>query len=376
MARRQQCSGCLQYLLVPPEVQTIRCAACGTVANTSNTPAPSNARARWGQARELLVPGQIRSYPGSGTHAFPSVYGPHQQQPLPRPALSPVSVHGRKRALICGLNYVGKYYSLKGSINDAKCMRYLLVEKLGFPLDSVLMLTDDQQDPLLKPTKRNMRKGMRWLVYGCQPGDSLLFYFSGHGSQQEDYNSDELNGYDEALLPIDHETEGVIIDDEINEIIVRPLPRGAKLHAIIDACHSGTVLDLPFDCKMKKEGHYIWDDKRNPKFNKGTSGGVAFCFSACDDDQRASDTNVFSETKTNTGAMTFCFIQAVENEPDLTYGRLLIAIRKAILQVKACLRKTGTIKNLVNKVLQKSSIQEPQLSSSYPFNIYSKRFLL
>ena len=68
---------------------------------------------------------------------------PHQRPPQPRPPLSPVSVHGRKRALLCGVNYHGKSYKLKGSINDVKCMRYLLVEKLGFPNDSILMLTGD-----------------------------------------------------------------------------------------------------------------------------------------------------------------------------------------------------------------------------------------
>lgn len=47
----------------------------------------------------------------------------------------------------------------------------------------------------------------------------------------------------EALCPLDYETHGPIIDDEINATIVRPLPHGAKLHAIIDACYSGTVLD-------------------------------------------------------------------------------------------------------------------------------------
>jgi hypothetical protein len=44
----------------------------------------------------------------------------------------------------------------------------------------------------------------------------------------------------------------MIFDDEINEIIVKPLSHGVKLHAIIDACHSGTVLDLPFLCRMDR----------------------------------------------------------------------------------------------------------------------------
>ena len=61
-----------------------------------------------------------------------------------------------------------------------------------------------------------------------------------------------MDGYDETLCPLDFETQGMIVDDEINAAIVKPLPRGVRLHAIIDACHSGTVLDLPFLCRMNR----------------------------------------------------------------------------------------------------------------------------
>ena len=52
----------------------------------------------------------------------------------------------------------------------------------------------------------------------------------------------EADGYDETILPMDFKTSGQIIDDEINSYIVNPLPTGARLHAIVDACHSGTLL--------------------------------------------------------------------------------------------------------------------------------------
>ncbi|OMO87023.1 Zinc finger, LSD1-type [Corchorus capsularis] len=379
MARRERCSGCGLYLLVPPEAQTIRCAVCQAITVTNTiTPVTGNQRhnAHWVQLHDsVLGPAGRPSYPGTGTHQIPYVYVPHRP-PQPRPSLSPVSVHGRKRALLCGVNYHGKSYRLKGSINDVKCMRYLLVEKLGFPTDSILMLTEDETDPFKIPTKQNIRKALRWLVYGCQAGDSLVFHFSGHGTRQIDYNQDELDGYDEALCPLDHETEGNIIDDEINDTIVRPLPRGVTLHAIIDACHSGTVLDLPFVCRMNKDGFYMWEDQRNPLFDKGTSGGQAYCFSACDDDQSSADTTAFTGTSTRTGAMTFSFIQAVQNEPGLTYGRLLNAIRNSIRDVKAGLRLNGPIATLFNKVLFGTTSQEPQLTSSEKFDIYSKQFVL
>lgn len=111
---------------------------------------------------------------------------------------------------------------------------------------------EDETDPFKIPTKQNIRKALRWLVHGCQSGDSLVFHYSGHSSRQRDYDKDELDGFDEALCPLDHETEGLIIDDEINATIVRPLSRGVTLHTIIDACYSGTMLDLQFLCRMNR----------------------------------------------------------------------------------------------------------------------------
>ncbi|XP_017971092.1 PREDICTED: metacaspase-3 isoform X1 [Theobroma cacao] len=102
---------------------------------------------------------------------------------------------------------------------------------------------------------------------------------------------------------------------------------------------------------MNKEGFCIWEDQRNPLFYKGISGGLAFCFSACDDNQISTDTTAFTGTNTRTGAMTFSFIQAVQHEPRLTHGRLLNAMRNAIRDVKAGLRLNGPIATLINKVL-------------------------
>lgn len=97
-----------------------------------------------------------------------------------------------------------------------------------------------------------MHMAMVWLVQGCQAGDSLVFHFSGHGSQQRDTRGEELDGMNETLCPVDFSTAGMITDDEINDTIVKPLPHGVRLHAVIDACHSGTVLDLSWLCKFDR----------------------------------------------------------------------------------------------------------------------------
>ncbi|MED6108734.1 hypothetical protein PIB30_026821 [Stylosanthes scabra] len=303
-------------------------------------------------------------------------FAPGFPRPCPPPA-SPASPYGKKRAVLFGISYGKQANRIKGAVNDAHCMKYFLTDKLGFPTDSIRMLTDDpgERNPLRIPTMHNMRMAMRWLVEGCQPGDSLVFYYSGHGSREIDRNMDEVDGVDEAICPVDYEHEGKIIDDEINATIVRPLPRGAKLHALVDTCFSGTVLDLPFMCRMNRNGYYGWEDHRKRRgAYKGTSGGVAVCISACDDDGNASDTSAFSGMESS-GALTYSFIQAMQDEPKLTYGRLLNAMRSTIREAK----QGHFGPNHQDYAAMDSRLQyahEPQISSSDKFDIYSKPILM
>ncbi|GBG58987.1 hypothetical protein CBR_g24336 [Chara braunii] len=166
-----------------------------------------------------------------------------------------------------------------------------------------------------------------------QAGDCLVFYYSGHGIQVKDLDGDELDGYDEALVPVDFEKSGVMLDDEINQLIVRPLIKGVRLHAIIDACHSGTMLDLPYLCKVSRlTGSVSWEDQKprdRQTTSKSTSGGKAFCFSGCRDHQRSTELKL-GDTGETSGALTYHFIQAIEKGQARTYKSLLAAIRQGI----------------------------------------------
>ncbi|EPS58807.1 hypothetical protein M569_16004, partial [Genlisea aurea] len=235
---------------------------------------------------------------------------------------------------------------------------------------------EEESHPSLVPTKNNIRQALQWLVQDCRPGDSLVFHFSGHGSQRRDYyNRDEIDGRDEMLWPVDHQTAGMILDDEINATIVRPLPRGVKLHAVIDACHSATLLDLPYLCRLKRSGFYTWEDHgRRSATYKGTSGGLAVCISACGDQQISIDTTALSRNNTSTGALTYSFIQAAQSEPGITYGRLLNSMNETVRNVKSRSDLTnGPISSLLRNVIHR---ELPQLSSSEKFEIYSRQFAL
>ncbi|XP_059648054.1 metacaspase-3-like [Cornus florida] len=281
--------------------------------------------------------------------------------------LQSLPVKGRKRAVLCGLSYYGTPNILKGSANNINYMRYFLIQKMGFPCESIFVLTEDETNPSRIPTIRNMRVALHWLIQGCQPGDSLVFYYCGHGSRVHDLDNDERDGFDEALCPVDYRTGGKLLDDEINDTIVKPLPRKAKLHAIIDTCYSGTCLDLPFVCKINGEQHYKWEDHHSQHAYKGTSGGKAYCFSACDDHQNAADTTDFTGN-TAIGAFTQSFIDTLETQPQLTYGSLLNSMHRKISKIQQEVR--------LNNPNAHPKPQEPILSSTVGFDIHSTIFTL
>ncbi|WCJ36374.1 metacaspase 1 [Euphorbia peplus] len=344
------CSKCRTPLQLARAAKSIRCGVCYSIT--------------------VIAP---HSSPSLDCHA----------SPFPPPRLNPCHYnqapchpHGRKRAVICGVSYMDTDDELLGCINDAKCMKYLLINKFKFPQSSILMLTEEANDPCRWPTKHNIRMALKWLVRDCKPGDSLVFYFSGHGSRKRNHSGDEVDGFDETLCPTDGETHGQIVDNEINATIVRPLPCGVKLHAIIDACHSGTVLDLPFLSRMDKTGMYDWEDHR-PRSGKwkGTNGGEAISFSGCDDHQNSEDTLALSKVA-YTGAMTYSFIQAIEHGNAATYGELLNVMRSTIRSAEN--RPDGGIMTSMSYRGGKSGKfkQEPQLTANKRFDVYSKPFFL
>jgi len=86
---------------------------------------------------------------------------------------------GKKKALLIGINYFNQRGQLRGCINDVRNMSAYLVENCGYKREDMVILTDDQQNPMSQPTKQNILRAMHWLVKDAQPNDSLFFHYSG-----------------------------------------------------------------------------------------------------------------------------------------------------------------------------------------------------
>lgn len=150
---------------------------------------------------------------------------------------------GRQRALLVGINYKGQQGELHGCVNDVIAMQRFIGQH-GF--SDTRVLVDDPSVSPLNPTKAAIIDGLRWLIAGANAGDSLFFHYSGHGGQMRDAEGDEKDGFDETIIPVDYRSAGQITDDVIFKELVAPLPQGCQLTVIMDCCHSGTVLDLPY----------------------------------------------------------------------------------------------------------------------------------
>lgn len=289
-----RCGQCGQVFGIPPGCAQVRCPKCNTVNALPNP-----------QPQQATIPTQVYNQQMGMQQAM--VCG----QPGPQPS-------GRKKALLVGINYPRTQAELRGCINDVHRMRDLLVQMYGFPqsADSMLVLTDDQTNPNFQPTRANILRAMQWLSQGAQPGDVLFFHYSGHGAQQEDPSYAEEDGYDETICPGDFQRAGMIVDDEIFDSIVAPLPAGVKLTAVMDCCHSGTGLDLPFELKS---GQWVEDD------NPCHSQGDVILISGCQDDQCSSDGG--GGYGRPMGAMTTALCNTLERQPMLTISQLLGELR-------------------------------------------------
>merc|ERR1719221_1691849 len=290
-----RCGRCQQVFGIPPGHAQVKCPKCLTINACPAQPA----------APQPTIPTMVHNQHIGVQQAMVG-------QPGPPPS-------GRKKALLIGINYPRTSAELRGCINDVHRMSGVLTGMYGFPRDqgSMLVLTDDQNDRRFRPTRANILEGMRWLAQGAQPGDVLFFHYSGHGAQQEDPSYAEEDGYDETICPGDFNRAGMIVDDEIFDLIVAPLPPGAKLTAVMDCCHSGTGLDLPFEWKYNN-----WMEEDNPCH----SSGDVVLISGCQDDQCSSDGG--GGYGRPMGAMTTALCNTLERQPMLTISQLLGELRR------------------------------------------------
>jgi hypothetical protein len=154
---------------------------------------------------------------------------------------------GVRRAVLVGINYRGQSGELSGCHNDIFNVKQYIMNVHGYREQNILILVDDGRHHY--PNRANIVNALLNVVASSQSGDSVYFHYSGHGGLlNADWNVFKTNNkdYDETLYPLDHSRSGHIRDFSLFKHFVQPMRAGVTVTCVIDACHSGAVLELPY----------------------------------------------------------------------------------------------------------------------------------
>lgn len=234
-----------------------------------------------------------------------------------------------KYGLIIGINYIGSKYALQGCIPDALLMKKLLER---YTYHKINILTDHTK---IKPIKENIIQSIKNIISQSKDGDELFFSFSGHGSFRKDNNKEERDGKDEMFISLDMKG---ILDDEFRSLF-QTIPKNRKVTVLMDCCHSGTILDLPYSFYHPKQKKYTIE-------NKYSFQCPILLLSGCRDPQYSFETTLKGRRN---GYLTFSFFHIMKSKPSLT-------IRQLLNKIYVILRRHGNRR------------QKPQVNHSFPIN--------
>jgi hypothetical protein len=283
----------------------------------------------------------------------------------------------RKKSLLIGINYPGSAQELKGCHSDIDNMAEFLSYR-GYsnnPRDQAI-LSDRPSVPFdspYYPTGHNLLAAMDWLV--SEPGCTLFLHYSGHGGLIADVDGNRgAGGMDNTIVPVDFEQRGQISSTVLHERLVTCMAAECTLFVIMDCCHSGSALELPFVYRSDSEGRIsLMDNLRagarlvgeaqqlidggftyrnvgearellagassffkglrhmgEQQEEEGLSGGefegqygsenkMVTMFSGCRDDQTSADARIQGEA---TGAMTWAFLETMKADDNPTYAKV------------------------------------------------------
>ncbi|KAK0445786.1 caspase domain-containing protein [Armillaria borealis] len=351
--------------------------------------------------------------------SFSTAYRPNPRRIETRPVA--------RKALLIGISYTLEEYRLKpedqveGALTDVRQMYGILIGPLHFKNEDITVLTDGPDTPRhLWPTKANIERAISAFVGGTSSGDICFLFYAGHGYQIYNPDSQEKDKRDEHIVPCDAVDpngdfiEGkMIIDDLLKNILVMPLAAmDAKLTAVFDCCHSGTVLDLShYRCNditawkrtaLRVYRHIFsktsanlsmivpctlnsfapgvasnWDPRLKDcegfcLLPKRRGSGYVVCISACLDEESAwGDLSQYSSSNNAERALPKALIFALRRDlhPTLKDLNMFIGARVKVY--------SNVIENRKKKKQENPSkvAQHPQFSSLWPLDM-NQRFLL
>ena len=232
------------------------------------------------------------------------------------------------------------FNDLRGAVADSRLMKRSLETALQVQFDQPrpgqcqssnalsITLTDRCA------TRAAILAALTGQVRASARGDTVIFYFAGHGSTvADDEVFDQAGGYNSTLLPSDARNPGALASNDIYDREIRALidvanARGVNVITLFDSCNSGSASrgnsgegDSRGVKAIKAKAPKMWVPDLAPS---GPGGGYRVHFGAARDDEEAREV---AQGGSINGVFTTAFTQALLIRPDATFGDLATTVR-------------------------------------------------
>ena len=253
----------------------------------------------------------------------------------------------RIHALLVGINEYVAVTPLQGCVADIVAVETLLRSRVAPDTLNLLALHD------AAATRAAIVDGFRTHLKQAGAGDIALFYYCGHGSQENcppEWMSLEPSGKNQTIVSVDARVNDVfdIADKELSALIHDVASSGAQVVTMFDSCHSGGVTRDIGDESDPHAGTSRMTDASKARARTlddyldiarvlydpariatdGPPDPSHLAIAACQADQLAKE---FPKQPPRRGAFTQAFEEAVTSlGPSATYIDLVTAIRTKV----------------------------------------------
>jgi pimeloyl-ACP methyl ester carboxylesterase len=228
--------------------------------------------------------------------------------------------------------------TLKGCVNDITAIETYLRERISKESEWKLV-EPAEQDWILtneKATRQAIINGFHQHLCNADSDDVVLFYYSGHGSQEktpEEFRHLEPDRLNETLVCYDSRTPGSwdLADKELAYLISKVADKNPHVVIILDCCHSGSgtknpnlmVRRAPVDRRDRSLSSFIFAEEKaaldklltSRSSEKKTTGlvlpkGRHVMFAACRDYEEAKEYQ--GEDGQYRGAFSYFLLQTLQ----------------------------------------------------------------
>lgn len=249
------------------------------------------------------------------------------------------------RGVFIGVDRYNGAPRLKGAVADTRLIKSALEAAYQLDLDEPLGDQCDSRNAISITltnecaTRDAIFAALADQIKASAPGDTLIFYFAGHGSRIiDDELLDQASGYNVTLLPTDARLPGEttskeILDRHLRQVIDVANARGVNVVTMFDSCNSGTavrggegegqVRGIDSSPSMRSAPYQF------PLQAIGPGGGYRVHFGAAADHEEAREVNRAGKVN---GVFTTALAREIIANPNATFGDLATAVRLKVEQ--------------------------------------------